>query len=304
MIGVIMLLLGLGCTGAEPAHSEPALSSHEWRLVWRDEFEGEALDVDRWAPEESCWGGGNEERQCYTSRTENVRLENGRLVLAARREDWTGPLQPPERRGGTNEKKTQRYTSGKVRTRDLAAWTFGRFEARMKLPRGQGTWPAFWMLPQQDRYGSWAASGEIDIVEAVNLGEPCDHCGAAESENRILNALHYGGEWPDNVHTANYSTLPSELPHDGFHVFGVDWSAEEIVWRVDGAPVFSMKNQEWRSAGGDSDAAPFDQPFYLNLNLAVGGRLAEKRNGGGVDPSDFPAELVVDWVRVYQQTMK
>ena len=126
-----------------------------WRLVWSDEFDGAQLDYTKWAVEENAHGGGNGEEQFFVDRPENVRVENGNLVIEA----WKEPF---ELSG-----QLRRYTSARIRTKRRADWKYGRIEARAKLPTGRGLWPAIWMLPTQEKYGKWAASGEIDIMELV-----------------------------------------------------------------------------------------------------------------------------------------
>lgn len=274
-----------------------------WSLVWADEFDGDRLDRSRWSPEVSCWGGGNEELQCYTDRPNNIQVADGVLRLIARPETWTGPNLPPERRADADEVRTQAFTSGKIRTRGLAAWRYGRFSARMKLPGGQGTWPAFWMMPSEDHYGPWPLSGEIDIMEAVNLGAPCQACGGEGRESRVQGALHFGSPWPANKFLVQRTTLPGRVnPMDGYHTYTVEWGEGRIDWYVDGLQYFRLTSDDWytdspRAAG--IATAPFDRPHYLILNLAVGGRLSVQNNARGVDHAAFPAELLVDWVRVY-----
>ncbi len=275
-----------------------------WVLVWSDEFEGSALDPSKWEAEQSCWGGGNDERQCYTDREKNVEVANGVLRLKAYPEMYTGPEFPQGWPEGRGAQITQPYTSGKVRTRQRARWTYGRFEARIKLPKGQGTWPAFWMLPSDNHYGAWAASGEIDIMEAVNLTAHCEDCSGTGGENRTSAALHYGGEWPDNTYKTRKSILPGGS--DGvaqYHVYAAEWGAGRINWFVDGVKFFSLSAEDWYSSAvktHQNPNAPFDQNFYLMLNLAVGGGLSEDHNAKGLDPDSFPAEMLIDWVRVYQ----
>lgn len=274
-----------------------------WVLVWADEFNSGTLDRSKWAPEVSCWGGGNEERQCYTDRPDNIQISDGHLKLIAKPEKYTGPLYPQERRRFDAARATKHYTSGKVRTLGLHYWRYGRFEARMKLPKGQGTWPAFWMMPVEDKYGKWASSGEIDIMEAVNLGAPCAECDG-NIETRTLGALHYGGEWPHNMHSSEYRPLGGGVSAlEDFHTFALEWSEEKMTWYVDDVEIFQMTADEWFSkgrGGKSNEFAPFDRPFYLMLNLAVGGRLSEERSDKGFDPASFPNEVLVDWVRVYQ----
>lgn len=275
-----------------------------WELVWSDDFDGTGLDRSRWTPEESCWGGGNYELQCYADRPENIKVADGHLTITARRGAWTGPMFPPERTGETPSTATQPYTSGKIRTLGLHDWTYGRFSARMKLPKGQGTWPAFWMMPSEDYYGSWPLSGEIDIMEAVNLGAVCGDCGDGGREIRTQGALHYGGVWPANTFTHERVALPDESsPADSFNEYTVEWGKGVIRWFVNDEPFFEMTEQDWYTrsdAAAGRPEAPFDRPFYLILNLAVGGRLPVGQNETGVDETAFPASMQVDWVRVYQ----
>lgn len=275
-----------------------------WDLVWSDEFSEDALDRSRWEVEVSCWGGGNNERQCYTDRVENVDLVNGVLRLKALPERISGPEYPQGWETGRGDRVTRDYSSGKIRTRNLASWTYGRFSARIRLPKGQGTWPAFWMLPAENVYGRWAASGEIDIMEAVNLGEVCAECSGSAGENRTSGALHFGQEWPDNTFLVRHHTLPGGEPApDEFHVYSVEWGQGQINWFVDDELFFTLHAKDWSRAeedvSGPVSAAPFDQDFYLLLNLAVGGGLSETNNRKGFDPKSFPAQMLVDWVRVY-----
>jgi len=275
-----------------------------WVSVWADEFDGTELDRTKWEVEESCWGGGNDERQCYTDRPENIEVVNGLLRLMAYPEVYTGLQYPYEWGGGRGNQVTQQYTSGKVRTRELADWTYGRFSARIKLPSGQGTWPAFWMLPADNVYGDWAASGEIDIMEAVNLGASCSECEGNVGENRSSGALHYGGEWPDNTFQFEHNKLQGGVDaKDQYHVFAVEWGEGRINWFVDGEKFYTLDADQWHSGAVSKEThpnAPFDQDFYMMINLAVGGGLSEENNDKGFVPASFPAEVLVDWVRVYQ----
>ncbi|ALJ14170.1 glycoside hydrolase family 16 protein [Sphingopyxis macrogoltabida] len=271
-----------------------------WRLMWSDEFDGPAIDRSKWDFDVDCWGGGNDERQCYTDKAANAAIEDGRLVITARRERTTGPAFPLSQRDDAAKAKataTKDYSSARLVTRGRAAWTYGKIEVRAKLPQGQGTWPAIWMLPERPVYGPWAASGEIDILEAVNLGVRCESC-AGGIENRILGTLHFGGAWPDNKHKGDETALPAPL--DGFHVFGIVWEKGKIVWTVDGQPYATRVASEWSTSGADDPAAPFDRPFHLILNLAIGGGLAEGRGVKGVDESGYPKIMEIDWVRVWQ----
>lgn len=299
-LGCVVVFL-TACTGASASDSgaaETGPDAAEWATVWTEDFDGDTLDRDHWTPEESCWGGGNNERQCYTDRPSNVAVEDGVLKLKAKKETFTGSAVLDEPDG---EQRTQAYTSGKISTQGHASWKYGRFSARMKLPEGQGTWPAFWMMPVESIYGRWPLSGEIDIMEAVNLGTPCDDCPAG-IETRTSGAAHFGDLEPDNTYLFNKTpgTAPKS-PADEWRVYSLEWGEGQMQWLVDGEVFMRLTSDDWYSASAEAEGrsfAPFDQPFYLTLNLAVGGNLAEKSNQGGFDPASFPAELLVDWVKV------
>ncbi len=274
-----------------------------WELAWADEFDGTALDRTKWAPEVSCWGGGNAERQCYTDRPENIAVEGGMLLLKARKERFTGPARPPEIAERPNPSLAQSHTSGKVRTLGLHAWRYGRFEVRAKVPAGQGTWPAVWMMPAQSGYGAWPRSGEIDILEAVNIGAKCKTCEGGR-ENRTISALHFGDFAPANRFVDHRNTMPGEgLPSDDFHVYAVEWGEGLIRFLVDDRVHLTVTADQWNTAAPNAKgrpAAPFDQPFYIMANLAVGGRLSEDNNAKGVAGTSFPAQFAIDWIRVYR----
>lgn len=246
------------------AHAQP------YELVWQDEFDGTTLDLGKWQPQigtgcpQLC-GWGNNELQYY--RAENATVSDGLLTITARDELFGGAA----------------YTSARLRTRNLADFTYGRFEMHAKLPVGQGLWPAFWMLPTDEVYGGWAASGEIDIMEYVG-----------QDPDRVFGTLHYGGTFPFNQSSSNAFTLPQGTFDDEFHTFALEWEPCEMRWYVDGEPYATQTS--WFSDGGPYPA-PFDQRFHLLLNLAVGGNLPGPPDG----TTTFPQELVVDWVRVFQQ---
>lgn len=272
-----------------------------WQLVWADEFDGTAIDPAKWGFEVDCWGGGNNERQCYTASTRNAAVVDGKLVITARRQRATGPALPKAlRTAGTdpNAEVSRDFTSARLTTRGKAAWRYGRIEVRASLPQGQGTWPAIWMLPEADRYGRWAASGEIDILEAVNLRVPCAACPGGR-ENTILGTLHFGGVWPANAQASTEVHAPQVL--EGFHTYAIEWQPDRIIWQIDGRTFAKRRSSEWWSAGSTAPGAPFDQPFHLILNLAIGGKLAETRGAGGISDRDFPKQLAIDWVRVWQK---
>lgn len=283
--------------------SSPAIADEGWQLVWSDEFDGSAIDAKKWGFQEDCWGGGNDEHQCYTRSKKNAAIEDGKLVITARNERVTGPALPRHLRFGSatpNAQAVRSFSSARLSTRGKASWTYGKFEIRAKLPQGQGTWPAIWMLPEKDRYGAWAASGEIDILEAVNLGVPCQKCEGGR-ENTILGTLHFGGKWPDNKSKGEEVPYPAVLDND-FHNYAIEWDPDKITWFVDGMKFAERNSSEWSSTGSDKVGAPFDQPFHLILNLAIGGKLAESRGLGGVMLDGYPKRMEIDWVRVWQKS--
>ncbi len=280
----------------------------DWELVWSDEFDSDAIDEDKWTFEVNCDGGGNNEKQCYTDSADNAFISDGMLNLVAL---------PAE------EGATLPYTSARLNTRYKADFKYGRIEMRAKLPFGQGAWPAFWMMPTDEVYGGWPRSGEIDIMEAVNL-KVADEEG--NLENQVYGTLHYGQVYPDNVHTGKAYAM-SANPADDFHTYAVEWQEGEIRWYVDGYLYETQRQSEVRyNSKGEAaglahrgwfaeyydiitgeltthwDAAPFDQSFYLILNLAVGGDWPENVNNLGVNESAFTdgQSYQIDYVRVYQ----
>jgi beta-glucanase (GH16 family) len=248
-----------------------AAAPNDWQLVWSDDFNGPRLDFTKWAVEENAHGGGNNELQFYTDRPQNVRVENGHLILEARKE--------PHAQSGV----TRDYTSGRIRTKHRADWTYARVEIRAKVPKGRGLWPALWMLPTEEKYGGWAASGEIDIMELIGH-EP----------HQVHGTLHFGGKWPRQKSAGKPFALKKGTFADDFHTFSLEWEKDAFRWSVDGE-LFHTATQ-WHSEGAPFPA-PFDQPFHLVLNLAVGGNWP----GPPHATTEFPARLLVDYVRVYQR---
>ena len=240
-------------------------------LVWADEFDGVSLDPAVWffetgdGSEYGIPGWGNNELQYYLP--DNASLSGGMLTIEARRQSI-----------GRFE-----YTSARINTRDRFAFQHGRIEARIRLPGGQGLWPAFWLLAQDSPYGGWAASGEIDIMEAVNLG--------GTGGNLVYGTIHYGGEFPDNTSSGESYLVPMDATAN-FHIYAVEWDATEIRWYVDDV-MYAMRNS-WSSTGGDFPA-PFNVPFYVIFNVAVGGNWPGSPNAD----TAFPVTMEVDWVRVY-----
>ncbi|QEG38713.1 glycoside hydrolase family 16 protein [Roseimaritima ulvae] len=265
----LLLPLMLAATWPQPVVAEDPTPRFT-KLVWQDEFNGDALDYSKWGVEVNAFGGGNGELQIYTDRPENVRVEDGHLVLEAHRD-----------RAAVSG-VSREYSSGRVRTKHRGDWKYGRIEVRAKLPDGQGVWPAIWMLPTDDAYGTWAASGEIDIMEM-----------RGQQPDTVLGTLHYGATWPKNTHSGQPYQLPEGSFADAFHTFAVVWQPGQIEWWIDGRRV--QTQTKWHSTGGDFPA-PFDRRFHLLLNLAVGGGFV----GPPDDTTPWPRKMEVDYVRVYQ----
>lgn len=303
MTGARGLVSAALLAATSPLTANPAQPPHEgWTLVWADEFDGPAIDRTKWSFDVDCWGGGNDERQCYTDRPRSAEIADGRLRITAHRDRNIGPALPQamRRTSDTPDAEVVRdFSSARLTTRGKAAWRYGRVEVRARLPQGQGTWPAIWMLPEKDLYGSWAASGEIDILEAVNLGVPCAKC-AGGTESTILGTLHFGGKWPANRQAGTEFDFPPVLDGE-FHTYALEWHPDHMAWFVDGKPFAERRATEWSTTGSRTPGAPFDQPFHLILNLAIGGRLPEGRGVGGVSLDGYPKRMEVDWVRVWQR---
>lgn len=255
--------------------------SKQWVQVWGDEFDGSDLDYTKWEKEENNYGGGNFERQAYRTDSKYCAVKDGLLNINVYRDAHT-----------TSDGKTQPYSSARIRSQKRGEWKFGRFELRAKMPQGEGIWPAVWMLPTESKYGGWAAGGEIDIIESR---------GSAVHET--TGALHFGGAWPRNTHLAHSYQFPKKNAAEDFHVYTLEWNADEIKWLVDGKLCKKRTKDEWFSEAAKQNlSAPYDQPFHLILNVAVDGRFFEKtkQRADNLPASAFPQTLQVDYVRVYQ----
>ena len=293
-------------TKDSPELNKLAREQGQWQLVWSDEFNGKKIDLTKWGFEVNCHGGGNHEQQCYTDDPSNAFLAEGMLNIVAKRETHTGPAE----NGDTENTATLPYTSARLRTMNKGDWQYGRFEIRAKLPQGQGSWPAIWMLPTDWVYGGWAASGEIDIMEAVNLKTPTDAPNASKNtlESRVHGTLHYGASAPNNVYTGTpYVFSPEQNPADVFHVYALEWEQGEIRWYIDGEHYATQRQAGWYSQYEEKghlqnakEDAPFNQRFHMLLNLAVGGTWSANVNQKGIDESVFPQSMLIDFVRVYQ----
>lgn len=251
----------------------PLMHPADARLVWRDEFDGKDLDLDKWQYDtsrnkEGWWNG---ERQYYAAgRKENIRLDKGRLIIEALHEsldpakfaDWGG----------------QQYTSAKIVSKG-SGWTYGFFEVRARLPCARGTWPAIWMLPVDLK--DWPDDGEIDIME---------HVGA--TPNEIVASLHTKlFNHAIKTQRSAQKMLPTSC--NAFHRYQLDWRADSITIGFDDRAIFRVKNDE----PGGKGAWPFDVPFNVILNLAIGGDWAGAR---GIDDAAMPQRFEIDYVRVWQ----
>ena len=282
-----------------PATKTAATRKPRWKLVWHDEFDGDTVDRSKWDFDigngfydykNHAWveGWGNEELQYYTHEPENVTVKDSLLTIRAVKASLHGCG----------------YTSARLKTRQrdgtpLFSKLYGRFEFRAKVPWGKGLWPALWMLPQDDAYGGWAASGEIDLMEIVG-----------EKPHEVLNSIHYGSTYPKRTLHTHVHPLPGGSTVSDWHVYAAEWEPGEIRFFVD--DVHTSTESFWWSCSNSKDGlgleatraselnpwpAPFDQPFYLLMNVAVGGNFPGTPN----DETKFPAEMVVDYVRVYDR---
>lgn len=267
-------------------------SREGYAFLWHDEFEGNNLSGENWEHQlgrRDHYGNstgaldwGNSEWQYY--REDNATVEDGALVITAQKEEE--PI---------DEKY---YTSSRISTRDRFSFTYGYVEARIKVPAISGMWPAFWMLPQPsstektgNEYGGWPANGELDIMEVKG-----------RLANQVITTLHYGAK--GNRQLKGETTTLNESV-ENWHVYAVDWTKEYIAWLIDGEEVFRLNNDEWwtdAASKQENPSAPFDKPFYILLNLAVGGNFDPAGTSDlGKNEEFTSACMYVDYVRVYQK---
>jgi len=241
--------------------------AQKWKLVWADEFtqpDGSAPDASKWGYDVGGNRWGNNELEYYTSRTNNARIEGGQLVIEARRENYRG----------------KNYTSARLLTKGKWSWTYGRIEARIKVPRGQGLWPAFWMLGAKVDSVGWPTGGEVDIME--NIGrEP----------GTVHGTVHGPGYSGSGGIGGPFVLQGGAAFADDFHVFAIQWETNRIRWFVDNQPYFSVTPASL-PAGAHW---VFDAPQFLLLNVAVGGDWP----GNPDATTTFPQRMLVDYVRVY-----
>jgi len=246
-----------------------AVSEDGWTMIWRDEFSLEGMpDTTKWNYDThgNDWGWGNNEKQWYTEADpKNVGINNGILRITARKEPTQG----------------KDYSSARLTTKNKGDWKYGKFEIRAKMPTGRGTWPAIWMLPTVNTYGGWPKSGEIDIMEHVGYDPDTVHSTVHTGKFNHMIGTQVGK--PIHIKTATTD----------FHVYTTEWDENEIRSYVDGELYFTFRNE-----GSGYEAWPFDQPFHLILNLAIGGGWGGRK---GIDNDLFPHVFEIDYVRVYQK---
>lgn len=272
----LALLLTLLATATVPSRNEAIAGATGWTLVWSDEFNGtngSRVDSSKWAFDIGGNGWGNNELQTYTDRTTNAVIADGSLVIKTLKESFTGP-----------DNITRTFTSARLLTRNKFTQQFGRFEARIKVPFGQGIWPAFWMLGDNIGSVGWPKCGEIDIME--NIGrEP----------SIVHGTLHGPGYSGENGITAAYMLPHGKTFADEFHTFAVEWEPNVLRFYVDGL-LYKTRGPTDLPAG---TSWVFDHPFFVLLNVAVGGAFP----GNPDDSTVFPQQMQVDYVRVYQRVV-
>lgn len=260
-------------------------ANNGYTLVWSDEFNYKG------APDSTKWNYAygfiaNQEEQYYTDSLKNARVENGTLIIETHKEtiankDYNNPeLLEKSWMKYAAERKTAKYTSARLTTRDLALWKYGRIEVRAKLPKGLGMWPAIWMLGENKAEVGWPESGEIDIMEHVG-----------HNKDSIFGTIHTKA-YNHNRKTEISKSIFIDKPYDNFNVFALEWTPEKMDFLLNGVVYNQIENENKTTAEW-----PFDQKFYLILNVAVGGMLGGQK---GIDDSVFPQQMTVDYVRVFQ----
>ena len=288
-IGGSLLTLPTGQAKSVVSDDYPLNDSTHWNTepVWRDEFNGTSLDKDSWNIYGSGWSANNVQ-SCYSRSEENVNVKNGSLNLVG--------LYKPGARCTGNE-KSGNFTSGFVETKGKKFWTYGYIEARIKMPNNKSTWPGFWMSPATKEYGDWPRSGEIDIVETK--GSNLDYAAAD---------AHWGLSKYNKKH-AQGKDLPAGFKDTTqWHTYGVKWTEGKLEYYIDGVKFHTVSSFGWPNAA-NTPYGPFDKPFFLRLNLAIGGdyidgngsKWSNAYNALAEYPKSFPATMSIDYVRVYER---
>jgi beta-glucanase (GH16 family) len=253
----------------------------DWKLVWSDEFSKDGRpDPSKWDYEVGFVR--NNEAQYYTrDDAKNARVENGRLIIEARKERLADLPGPARKRGGAAGRTTADYTSASLTTQGKAAWTEGRIEVKAKLPTGRGSWPAIWTLGTNIDQVGWPRCGEIDIMENVGFDPDLIHANVH---------TQYPNQ-PRRSDKGAQITIPK--PYADFHVYAVEWDTKVMTFSVDGKTYFTYENE-----GSGADTWPYNKPQYLILNIAIGGAWGGQK---GIDDAIFPQTMEIDYVRVYQK---
>lgn len=271
--GIIFCFAVMLVTSMCAAAQTPAAAPAGWTLVWSDEFnspDGSAVDSSKWVRETGGSGWGNQELEYYTARPLNAFLQGGNLVIKVLEEKYTGP-----------DGVTRNYTSARLKTQGEFSQKYGRFEARIKIPHGQGIWPAFWMLGDDIDKVQWPTCGEIDIME--NIGK---------EPSMVHGTIHGPGYNGENGIGSSYTLAGDQRFANDFHIYAVEWEPEAIRFYVDDhlyatrTPAELPKGTKW----------VYDHPFFILLNVAVGGPWP----GSPDATSTFPQTMLVDYVRVYR----
>ena len=269
-ISFLLLTVLLQCTGKINPGQIKNTPSGTWKMEWNDEFEKDGLpDPAKWSYDTigNKTGWGNNELQYYTvAHSSNAFVKNGVLAITARKKEFGG----------------KSFTSARLITKGKGDWLYGRVEIRAKNPTGKGTWPAIWMLPTDWEYGRWPDSGEIDIMENVGY-DPDTIVGSAHTKkyNHVMG-------------TQKNARINCPTNYSGFHVYALEWEANEYRLYLDDIHYFTFKNEKT-----GFEVWPFDKRFHLILNLAIGGNWGGAK---GIDNSLFPHKFEVDYVRVYKKT--
>ena len=273
--GLMIFLFTIVCESLLP--SPPTVCASDkvaWKLAWSDEFngpDGSAVDSTKWSFDIGGKGWGNKELETYTGRTVNAHLEKGSLIIKAIKETFTGA-----------DNITRDYTSARLLTKNKFSQAYGRFEARIKIPYGQGIWPAFWMLGDNINTAHWPNCGEIDVME--NIGK----------EPSIVHGTFHGPGYSGGKGVgAAYTLTGGKKFSDDFHTFAVEWEPKVIRFYVDG----NLYQTRTPSDLPHGASWVFDHPFFIILNVAVGGAWPGNPDASTV----FPQQMLVDYVRVYKR---
>ena len=269
-----ILILFITCQEPKSSEKQPVVNEWDkegWTLVWNDEFDGPALNLEKWSYEIGGHGWGNNELQYYSDDDSTAFIQDGKLVIRA-------DLVPQ----GTGSSDNLRYfSSARLRTSGKGDWRYGRIEVKAKLALGQGIWPAIWMLPTDWMYGGWSESGEIDIMEHVGY-----------DPGRVHGSIHTGS-YNHKINTQRGGSKLLDKISSKFYVYAIEWYEDRIDFLIDDSKYFSFQND----GKNDFNTWPFNQRFHLLINIAVGGDWP----GSPDETTQFPTEMELEYVRVYEK---